>query len=387
VNAERALQNVQLPDETGAELRAWHVVRSAYADRAPVRSRTRSARIAVLIPALILAALGVALTPAGASVRRWINAALGIPRAAPALFKLPAAGRLLVTSPSGVWSVAADGAARRLGSWRQASWSPRGLYVAVSSATELAAIDPLGTVRWQLGRPDVSDARWFSPSGYRIAYLSRRTLRVVAGDGTGDHLLASAVDPVAPAWRPGHSYELSYITAAGTLVTTQADTGAALWRRPLPARARVLAWAANGRRLLVLAGSTARIYDGRGDLVETTSMTSSATDAPVVDASLSPDGDELAVVRGGSAGDVELTDLSPDGGVPRRVLSVGGLRQVAWSPDGRWLLVSLPRADQWVFVRISGVPRIDAVSRIAKQFGGGTPAGGFPQISGWCCAH
>jgi hypothetical protein len=51
------------------------------------------------------------------------------------------------------------------------------------------------------------------------------------------------------------------------------------------------------------------------------------------------------------------------------------LAGVAWSPDGRWLVTSLPRADQWVFV---GRRRVLAVSHIARQFGG--PA---PSLDGW----
>jgi hypothetical protein len=71
----------------------------------------------------------------------------------------------------------------------------------------------------------------------------------------------------------------------------------------------------------------------------------------------------------------------------RRVLSGAGLGQLAWSPDGRWLLVSWPAADQWVFVRVAGTPRIAAVSRIARQFSIRDAHGeaGFPRIEGWCC--
>ena len=57
----------------------------------------------------------------------------------------------------------------------------------------------------------------------------------------------------------------------------------------------------------------------------------------------------------------------------------GVFRQVAYSPNGRWLLVSWPTANQWVFVR-STPRKIVGASRIAVQFGG------FPRVSGWCCA-
>jgi hypothetical protein len=110
-------------------------------------------------------------------------------------------------------------------------------------------------------------------------------------------------------------------------------------------------------------------------------------EAPAIGGALSPGGHTLALVVGGSGNDVEVLNLDLPHPVPRRVLAGTGLRQAAWSPDGRWLLVSWPAADQWVFVRVIGAPRIEAVSRIAQQFSAGTKRG-FPQLAGWCCtAH
>jgi hypothetical protein len=86
---------------------------------------------------------------------------------------------------------------------------------------------------------------------------------------------------------------------------------------------------------------------------------------------------ELVVALGGRAAAV-----SPTGRIARladgRVL-VGNrtvfaaetrLGIVAWSPDGRWLLVTWPEADQWVFVRVAGKRRIETVSGISRQLGG-----------------
>jgi len=50
------------------------------------------------------------------------------------------------------------------------------------------------------------------------------------------------------------------------------------------------------------------------------------------------------------------------------------LAGLAWSPDGRWLLTTLPAADQWVF--LSGT-RVLAVSHVAREFGGTT------ELDGW----
>ena len=52
----------------------------------------------------------------------------------------------------------------------------------------------------------------------------------------------------------------------------------------------------------------------------------------------------------------------------------GRLSGLAWSPDGRWLLTSLPAADQWIFV---GRGRVLAVSHIARQFDG------ISSLDGW----
>ena len=112
--------------------------------------------------------------------------------------------------------------------------------MAVAAGDRLAAVDPHGTVRWALARPAVSDPRWYSPSGYRVAYLSAGTLRVVDGDGTGDRLLATGVAHVAPAWRPGQPlgpFELAYVTARGRVVVRDGDTGKVVWSAA-PARGR-----------------------------------------------------------------------------------------------------------------------------------------------------
>jgi hypothetical protein len=60
----------------------------------------------------------------------------------------------------------------------------------------------------------------------------------------------------------------------------------------------------------------------------------------------------------------------------------GTFDQVTWSPDGRWLLVTWPTADQWVFVRVDGKRKIRAVSNVSEQFRSRT----FPRVEDWCCA-
>jgi hypothetical protein len=379
--SKRTIREFRAPDEVGAEDRAWGVLREAYREREPVVARRPRWRLA-LAPAIAVIIAALALSPAGASVRRFVTKALGEQHAAPALFALPSPGRVLVSGPGGTWIASADGSTRRLGSWTQASWSPHGLFVAVTAGDRLAAVDPHGTVRWALARPAVRDPTWYSPSGYRVAYLSAGTLRVVDGDGTGDRLLATGAASVAPAWRPGQAlgpFELAYVTARGRVVVRDGDTGKIVWSAPHGPRPHELMWSADGRRLLALSARTARVYAANGRLITKLTLPAGAAAG---DGALSPDGRNLALVLGGR--EVVLAGAGSSRPSTRQVLGGIAVQQLSWSPDGQWLLVSSPAANQWVFVRVAGTPRVAAVSRIAQQFSSGT-AEGFPRLEGWCC--
>lgn len=371
--AEQRLRAVRLPHEVHTEQRAWQAVRNVYSEReVPARPRPRR-RIAALPVAVAIAGVLV-LTPAGAAVHRWIDRTLGVRHARAALFSLPAPGRLLVVGPGGVWTVASDGSKRRLGAWREATWSPHALYVAVAGRDQLSALDLRGTPRWSVARRSVRSPSWFAPNGYRLAYLSGAGLRVIAGDGTGDRDLASNVRAVAPAWRPGHEFELAYVRADGTVVIRDADSGRVEWSTRLAARPRLLEWSADGARLLVLMRSAAVVFDARGGRLVRLPANGGQ---PLLAGALSPDGRHVALL---SAGEVTLTDLSRRADGQRRVFAGAGLRQLTWSPDGRWLLVAWPAADQWVFIHAFGQPRLIAVSRIAQQFG--SPGPGVPHPRG-----
>lgn len=388
MNAKRALNGFRAPDELGAQQRGWGVVSSAY--RADARTGAR--RFALRRPAgVILASLVAAsvlvlsLSPAGATVGRLVDRALGVDRAAPLIGPLPSGGRLLLSGARGTWIVDADGSARRVGPWRQASWSPHGLYLAVAAAHALAAVNTRGALQWMLAEPDVSDPRWYSPSGYRVAYLARDQLRVVAGDGAGDHLLAAPVAHVAPAWRPGHAYQLAYVDAGGRLVVRDAGSGRELWSAEPRARVRQLSWSADGRRLLASSPARLLLYTAAGRLLARLEPGARR----IGGSALSPDGRDVAVVTRGRSGAVLVYARPGRHASPRRVLSGAGLGQVVWSPDGRWLLASWPAANQWVYLRTTGRPQIAAVARIAQQFSTSSSTAPsrapFPHIDGWCC--
>ncbi|MDE3129525.1 MAG: hypothetical protein KGL16_00065 [Acidobacteriota bacterium] len=383
MNAERALSRFQAPDELGAQERAWGVVRAAHQQRAPRRALGRALRRPLGVGLTSLAAAGlVALSPAGATVGRLVDRALGVHDAASAMVPLPTGGRLLVSGSSGTWIVSADGSARRIGPWQGASWSPHGLYLAVAAHGRLTAISTRGILQWQLHEPAVSDPRWYPPSGYRVAYLSRGELRLVAGNGTGDRVLATGVARVAPAWRPAHPYQLAYVTVGGRLVVRDGASGAKLWSADPHARIVQLGWSADGRRLLAGSSAALFLYTAAGRLVARLAPGGGAIGA----AALSPNGRDVALVTRGRGGGVTVYTGTGHDLVGRRVLAGPGLGQVVFSPDGRWLLASWPAANQWVFVHVSGRPQIAAVSRIAEQFSTRLPGGPFPRVDGWCCS-
>ena len=268
------------PGEQEAQERAWAVVRRAYAEREPVTWPRRYAR-PLAAAAIVAAVAAAALSPPGRSFVHSLREAVGVKEAEPALFSLPTRGDLLVTSRKGLWLVHRDGSKRLLGRYRDATFSPHGLFIAATRANQLVALDPKGNVRWTLARPAPRDPGWTGTrSDTRITYVSLGQLRMVAGDGTGDHAVRRR---------------------------SLSPTGAATIRRR--------------------GGQSAVLVGGR------------------------------VVFRG-----------------------TGSFDQAVRSPDRRWLLVTWPTADQWVFVRPGTPRRIVGASRISVQFGG------FPRVQGWCCA-
>ena len=379
----RRLERIDVPDEHGARERAWAVVSAAFAEREPAARPRRLWRPALAFAAFAALVSGT-LSPPGRALIDSVREAIGVRDAAPALFGLPTGGRVLVTSARGAWVVQPDGSRRLLGRYRDASWSPFGRYVVASRANELVALDPVdGELRWSLARPAVRHPRWGGTrTDTRIAYLSGATLRLVAGDGDPDRLLARRVADVAPAWRPGAGHVLVYATADGELRAVEADTGRVRWRTPGLGRISALEWSRDGSRLLVRGPRSLRVLgaDGR---VRLDLLGREA--APVVAAVLSPDGRSLAFVQRAAGRSIlwMIPRLRPDGSAAREVFAgAGRFTDVAWSPDGGWLLLAWRDADQWIFVRSSGVRRLEAVSAIGHQF----RSAAFPRVEGWCCA-
>ena len=356
---KRRLERVQLPNERDAEARAWNVVRAAYEEREPVAWPRKHAR------SLALAAVGVALvaaavTPPGQSVVNSVRDAVGrekvvgVRNAHRELVRLPAPGRLLLNSARGPWVVQENGSRRPLGLYRMASWSPHGKFVAaVRNGYVLVALEPNGTVHWEKPRKQgVAFPRW-SYEGFRIAYLSGGTLRVITGDGLRDWGLGAADPGVAPAWKPG-THEVAWVGRDGDVRIADADSG-----RP-PARVR------ERGRIVALAWQ-----DG-----ELSAVPSSTAGAPgtIVAAAVGPaTGQAATIARAAGRSRVYLDD--------RLVFSgAGTMDSVAFSPDEQWLVVGWRSADQLVFVRVHQ-PKLYAVSNVARQFGPGAKVEGWSPTS------
>jgi hypothetical protein len=361
----------EAPGEHEAGERAWAIVRAAYAGREPVTWPRRHAR-PLLAAAVVGAVVAAALSPPGRSVVHSLRKAVGVKEAEPALFSLPTRGQLLVTSRDGLWLVRADGSKRKLGRYRDATFSPHGLFVAATRANQLVAVDPKGDVRWTLARPAPRFPAWAGTrTDTRIAYISGRRLRIVAGDGTGDHAVGRAA-LVPPIWRPGSGRVLAYSTGKSAVVY-DVDRATFLFRTPpVLEGVRKLAWSTDGRLLLVFAPHATRIY--RDAKVVNRDDPSDATfdrDAAFVGRT-----HDVAAIRATGAGS-SVFSLTTGRTLFR---GSGVFEQIAWSPNGRWLLVTWPTADQWVFVRTEGPRRIVGVSRISAQFGGAS------RVAGWCCS-
>jgi hypothetical protein len=160
-------------------------------------------------------------------------------------------------------------------------------------------------------------------------------------------------------------------------VLLDARTGGVLWKSRPDGRVVALEWASNGQRVIAHRASATddvAVYTWKGDLY----TGFRASDGTVTATATRPGGHARAIAFSAD-GQARLFVI----GAPGTLLSGPGvLDALTWSPDGRWLAVSWPAADQWVFVRADG-RRIRAVSNVSEQF----RTTSFPRIDGWCCSR
>lgn len=396
---DRALREVSLPVPEDAEARGMRVVAAAYAQRegrgrTAVESRRSLPRLALALALATLAA-ALLLSPAGASVRDWVDDVFtaSTPRPEPTLAEIPGGGRLLVQSASGPWVVQPDGSRRLLGDYEEATWSPHGLFVAAVKGRTLSAVEPDGAPRWSIAASRRIAAPSWSPSGERIAYRAGDALWVIAGDGTEDRLLGSTAH-VSPSWSPVSDSSLAHVAGDGTLRIVNSESGAELAAAPALGGIGEMEWGADGRAILEGSRQALRLRSVRarklspGPALGKGRVLPLPSGADLVDAALAPSRRIVAVVltrwrKSGTRSTVAL--LGPGAAKPRRLLTVpGSLGEVTWSPDGRRLLVAWPYANQWLFLPV-GRGQGRAVANISDAFAPGRRAASFPRVEGWCC--
>jgi hypothetical protein len=84
---------------------------------------------------------------------------------------------------------------------------------------------------------------------------------------------------------------------------------------------------------------------------------------------------------GGGAGSTRVLDVPLRGAGGPRQLFQGGVDGLAWSRDGRRLLLGWRDADEWLLLGPGGRVR-RALHGVSGELGA---AGGFPRVAGWCC--
>jgi hypothetical protein len=367
-----------------AEERAWQVVRQAFHERTPQPARSRASNRLLLAGVAVLAVVAVAAiaSPPGRAVFQKVREVVGVQQAESALFSLPSKGRLLVVSSDngGVWLVRDDGYKRRLGSYTDAQWSPHGLFVVATTAHQLVALDIDHGVRWTLPRRAYWPRWEGSRVDTRIAYMTTSGLRVVAGDGTGDHLVDRYAQDVPPAWDPLRLHTVAYYSG-GAIVLRNADTKRIVWRAPITVLPSDLTWSTDGRYLAVTSSHKVIVLDTRGRLHRTVTTLGEG----FVGAAFQPHGHRLAVsLRTPRGSEVRVVDVDHPGHARLLFAGPGTFGDIVWSPDGRWLLLAWPTADQWLFLRGS---RVHAVANIREQFPRHDGLGPLLQLDGrWCCA-
>ena len=399
----REIGAVRAPGEGEALERAVALGAEELRDR-PRSAGGRLGRSILAGVAVAGAGAALVLTPAGAEVRDWMADAIDDDSTVQreALTNLPSGGEVLVSAGDGVWIVGDDGERRRLGDYEQATFSPRGLFVAASRENELTALTPEGEVRWSISRPAlVRDPVW-APSGYRIAYREGLGVAVVAGDGTEPRVLAAG-SRAAPSWRPPPEgvdaryapNELTYFSndAIRTMDVDSEPHVTEIWFRALPDQPREIDWVSPDRLVLTFAHAV-RVYDRSGRLVREVPI---PRETLVGQVAASPDGTRLAIVlrqtsrRGEPQGRLMLARIE-GGALRQRTVFAGSgtFGRPFFSPDGSRVLLPWLDTDQWLFISPADdqklLRRVIAVGDIARGFdpGGRGPAPP-PRVEGWCC--
>ena len=155
---------------------------------------------------------------------------------------------------------------------------------------------------------------------------------------------------------------LAFVNTTGRVAAVDTGAGSDFWgTRPVRsapfAGPRQLEWSSDGTLLLLVTNDKVVVFGTRS------AAPLAVRSERVVSAAFRPGTHDIAVIRRPPGSQVSQVVL---GG---RILfsTAAELRGLTWSPDGRWLLVASPQADQWLFIGTAD-GRIRAVSDISGQF-------------------
>ena len=164
---------------------------------------------------------------------------------------------------------------------------------------------------------------------------------------------------------------LAYADRRGRVTVRDIDSGRLLLRSPPGATPIELSWSSDGQRLLSASHHAFWTFDPGYRIPVTASPPRRWT---IRGASFRPGTHTVAAVE--TRGDSPATNRSVvlfgrtdvENFLSRQLFAgPGRFGDLAWSPDGGWLLVGWRDADQWLFVRPSN-DRVRAVGHISQQF-------------------
>lgn len=401
----KRLRDLPAPDEVEARRRTWRLAEAAFEERrsepaAPERRRLAGLPRAALVAAGVAALLAVAVTPPGSAVADWLGDAVRFvvdedrpPARASGVEELPGGGRVLVAAiprdggATEAW-IAGGGERRRLvAGAHEVTWSPHARFVAAAAGQELFAVDLEGRRRWTLPTSAPVETVEWSPDGFRVAYVARDELRVVAGDGTGDRRVAGPTPAESRtrssprfwslAWRPHATAHVLAFVKRDSLFLADLDQRRVLWR--VTARDHpTLAFSPGGERLLLAGGDGIRILrtrDGR-----TLARLPGRGRMLLGGATWDRTGHRFAVVHETARRNELLLGRRDGDRIRLRRLFTGeSLDLVGFSPDNRWLLVDWAESGSWLFLPVAG-GRPRQLANVAGRFDAGEV-----RALGWCC--
>lgn len=283
------------------------------------------------------------------------------------------------------WAVVETAFAEREPVERRRSWKPVAA-LAVGLAVLAGLLSPPGRavldeIREVVGVQKTQPALFSLPTGGRLLVTSDAGAWVVDRDGS-KRLLGAYREA---SWSPFGAFVVA--TKPNELVALEPD-GHVRWSLARP-DVRLPRWGGTrtDTRIAYFSDGVLRVVagDGRGDRV--------VDERAALRAPEWRPGNVLVYARRDAS--VRAVNVDTGAAVPgqrfsrpvtvsRRVLPSGAqVGEATRSPDGRWVVVAWPEADQLVFFRTTaGAQRVWAVSDISAQFRSRT----FPRIAGWCCS-